>query len=81
MKKIRVSQRKYLLRRIFSYSVATLFVCLVITAVGGIFFYRSLVKKTDWGPTACGVANAIQIKIMNIIYGLIAHWMNDWENH
>jgi len=25
--------------------------------------------------------NALQIKVMNVIYGKVAKWMNDWENY
>ena len=81
IKKQRESSFLYRLRKTISYTVAVLFVCLVLAAVAAIFFYRSIVKHTSYGPLLCGVINAVQIRIMNILYGMIAQKMNDWENH
>lgn len=81
IKKKRESSFLYRLRKTISYTVAVLFVCVVLAAVAAIFFYRSIVKHTSYGPLLCGVINAVQIRIMNILYGMIAQKMNDWENH
>ena len=38
-------------------------------------------KDDEWGPRLCAFANAIQIKIMNYVYGHVAKWLTKWENH
>jgi hypothetical protein len=59
-------------------------VAIVIAIVVGLFIYRGILKTTEWaeyGPKFCALLNAIQIKIMNWIYKIVARKLNDWENH
>lgn len=71
------------LKRLLSFSVLAVFVTIVIAAVIGIFIYRAiLLQKGDQdGPLLCALLNAVQIRVMNVIYTLVARKMNDWENH
>lgn len=71
------------LKRMLSFSVLALFVTLVIIAVIGIFIYRAILiqRGEQDGPLLCALLNAVQIRVMNVIYTLVARKMNDWENH
>lgn len=82
-KKIRTDSTLYKLKKTTSYSVAVVFVGIVMVAVGSIFMYRASLRAQNnkYGNQICAFINAIQIRVMNIIYGKIAAWMNDWENH
>lgn len=82
-KKIRDSSLWYKLKMTTSYSIAGIFVVIVIVSVGGIFLYRGILKHQGVasGVYLCAALNAIQIRVMNIVYGKIAVWMTDWENH
>ena len=61
----------------FSYSCIITFILLVIVAVGAIFVFRKLYKAT----LEAAVLNAVQIKVFNYIYGKVAIFLNDKENH
>ena len=61
----------------FSYSCIITFILLVIVAVGAIFVFRKLYKA----PLEAAVLNAVQIKVFNYIYGKVAIFLNDKENH
>ena len=47
----------------------------------GLFFWRALLRYTNWGPKLVACLNACQIKVMNAIYKIVAVKLNDWENH
>ena len=64
-----------------SAAIITFFIALVIVFVLSIFLYRATMKDDEWGPRLCAFANAIQIKIMNYVYGHVAKWLTKWENH
>ena len=72
-------------RVIFSYSFILVLIFCVIAAVWSIFFLRQILfAELGQGffiKIIPGLLNAIQIKIMNIIYGKLAFILNDWENH
>jgi hypothetical protein len=65
------------------------FILVVIVVVASIFALKlvlSRVKGLTIGSIQlagiiCSLANAVQIQVMNMIYGGIAHKLNDWENH
>lgn len=82
-KKLRTDSLMYKLKKTTSYSVAALFVATVVVAVGGIFLYRASLRAqhNKYGNLICAMINAVQIRVMNIIYGKIAVLMSDWENH
>jgi len=71
------------LKRMLSFSVLAVFVTAVIAAVIGIFIYRAILiqRKEEDGPLLCALLNAVQIKVMNVVYTLVAQKMNNWENH
>mmetsp|Transcript_23742 Transcript_23742/g.3947 ORF Transcript_23742/g.3947 Transcript_23742/m.3947 type:complete len:91 (+) Transcript_23742:526-798(+) len=49
--------------------------------VTGIFIYKASTSSSFFGPISGAILNAIQIRVMNIVYELIAKKLNDWENH
>jgi hypothetical protein len=82
-KKIRNSSLWYKLKMTTSYSIAGIFVVIVVICVGGIFIYRGILKSKGEtsGVYICAGLNAIQIRVMNIVYGKVAELMTNWENH
>ena len=72
-----------LIRQTISYTVATVFIMMVIIAVMELFIYRAILlrEKNENGVIYCALLNAVQIRVMNVIYSLVAAKMNDWENH
>ena len=74
-----------LFRIFLSYSFILVLIFCVIGAVWSIFFIRKLMFQ-EFGQDLVikmipGLLNAIQIKIMNIFYGKLAVFLNNWENH
>jgi hypothetical protein len=63
-----------------SFSIVGMFVVIVLALVLSIFLYRATLSD-EWGPRFCAFLNAMQIKIMNSIYKIVAVKLNDWENH
>ena len=61
-----------------AFSVTLLFVGISISAITGIFVFRSTLNSDL--KKYCGIINAFQIKVLNIIYRYIATWMNNWQN-
>lgn len=74
---------QYTLRKFLGYSAVIGFIFIVFIAVGSIFIFRYLISTLD--PTTSqifgGIANALQIRLMNIPYEKLAIWLNNWENH
>lgn len=70
-------------KKIMSYSFILTLIFVVIGAVISIFLFRAYMLTIDelWGMILPGLLNAIQIKIMNMIYDRLAIFLNDWENH
>lgn len=70
-------------KKILSYSFILTLIFVVIGAVVSIFLFRAYMLSVDevWGMILPGLLNAVQIKIMNIIYDKLAVVLNDWENH
>lgn len=66
--------------RCLSSGIILFFVLLVIAIVFGIFFYRAMLHNV-WGDRLCAFINAVQIKMMNQIYKIVATKLTDWENH
>jgi len=71
------------LKQTVSFYVIIMCVSCVLVAVTGIFIYRALLKKSGEHSAGmvCGLLNAVQIKIMNIVYTKVAVKLNEWENH
>jgi anoctamin-10/anoctamin-7 len=67
-------------KKFFSCSILFFFVTLVLAIVLSIFLYRATLHD-EWGPRFCAFLNAIQIKVMNTIYRVVARKLTDWENH
>jgi hypothetical protein len=61
-----------------AFTVTLLFVGISISAISAIFIFRSTLGS-DF-KKYCGIINAFQIKVLNIIYRYIATWMNNWQN-
>jgi len=66
-----------------SQSVIWTLIVVVILCVVGIMLFRKVLDNLEptLGPTLTGIINAIQIAILNFIYGKTAKLLNDYENH
>jgi anoctamin-10/anoctamin-7 len=81
MKKIsQLTNRQRRFKKCISFNVVAFFILLVIAAVLAIFLYRATLND-EWGPRFCAFLNAVQIKVMNEIYKVVARKLTDWENH
>jgi len=72
---------KKLIRLILSQTVIWTLICVVIASVVSIFFLREALKDQAWGIIVSAIVNAIQIQILNVIYGIVARLLNAFENH
>ena len=83
MKRRRIGKIWYALKKLFSYSIISIFIISVLAMILGIMAARVLLKAliSEVGLILAGVINAIQIRVMNLLYDKIATWLNDWENH
>lgn len=75
---------KRVVRMIFSQSVIWTLIGVVIACVIGIFFFRRALKGNidpSAGNIITSIVNAIQIQILNYIYGQVSRNLNDYENH
>lgn len=74
-----------ILRMVFSQSVVWTLIGVVIASVVGIFFIRIALVRADVSQSAAGIIsaiiNAIQIQILNQIYGRVSFALNEYENH
>lgn len=74
-----------------SYSTAVIlaFIALVVAVVGSIFYLKLVLSQiksltyngTQMGGIIAALANAVQIQVMNLIYGGVAIKLTDYENH
>eukprot|EP01083_Nonionella_stella_P071180 191043_1 len=69
-----------ILRMMFSSSVILTLIACVIAAVAGIFVLKN---RTDDGTALIGISifNAVQIQILNFVYGKVSVWLNSLENY
>mmetsp|Transcript_27800 Transcript_27800/g.27488 ORF Transcript_27800/g.27488 Transcript_27800/m.27488 type:complete len:332 (+) Transcript_27800:75-1070(+) len=81
MKKINENEKHACVKNMLTISMIAFFVSLVIASLIAIFIYRSYNNIDSWGPRVAGLFNAIQIKILNIVYQKISAQLTDWENH
>lgn len=65
---------------LMGYGIIIFFIGLAIAALTAIFMFRDQTRYV-WGQELAGVINAIQIKVLNIIYRIVAKKMTDWENN
>lgn len=77
MKKHRESNLAYRVRKMVSMVVSIIFIAIVVGVEGFIFKLKNSLDA-DAGPYVAGIIFAIQIRILNWIYSLIAVWMNNW---
>jgi len=76
-------------RRAYSLSIISAFIALVVAVVGSIFILKLVLSRikaltyegTQLGGIIAAIANAIQIQVMNIIYGGVAIKLTNYENH
>jgi len=66
-----------------SYIVVFLLICLVVGAVVGIYVMRYQLELRNFpqAQTLCSVVNALQIQLLNALYGFLANEMSERENH
>lgn len=69
-------------KKFLSFSVSIFFVLLVISAVISILSYKNYLNKSGSrnGAMIAGIANSIQIKILNQIYKIVSYKLTEWEN-
>ena len=80
---------EYILRQLKSSIVITICILVVIGAVGSIFLLRIVLTASkslnssgiQLGGIIASLLNAIQISIMNELYGRVAIYLNNYENH
>jgi len=85
------SRREYFLRVFVSAVVIFFFVSLVVASVAAIFTLRIALTTTyskqftvggvQLGAIISSIANAVQIQVMNQVYGMVSLKLNDFENH
>eukprot|EP00457_Paulinella_chromatophora_P002018 gb/GEZN01002021.1/.p1 GENE.gb/GEZN01002021.1/~~gb/GEZN01002021.1/.p1 ORF type:complete len:801 (-),score=112.24 gb/GEZN01002021.1/:233-2635(-) len=70
-------------RKIRSQLTIMTMIMTVIAMVVGLFIFRNflLLWNPAYGGVLAGVLNAFQIQLLNVIYGKVAVWLNDYENH
>lgn len=81
--------RDYAQRVSASTTVVSVLICAVIAIVAGIMVFkiiestnsRFLIGKTNTASTIASLLNAVQIQLMNYIYGTVSVWLNEYENH
>jgi hypothetical protein len=71
-----------IVRFLFSQTVIWGLIAIVLGLVVSIFFLRQILRKLGTaGLILTSIINAVQIQVLNIIYGLVADKLNNWENH
>ena len=72
------------LKKSLSLIVICVFMCIVIVAVGMIFYIRYTLMQSGhkiWAKFVPGFLNFIQITILNILYEKVMTPLNEWENY
>lgn len=85
------SRREYFFRMSISAAIIFFFMSLVIASVVAVFTLRIALTTTyskeftigdvQLGAIISSIANAVQIQVMNEIYGIVSVKLNDFENH
>ena len=65
-------------KRSFGFSITMLFVFSILAMIIGIFIAK---KEHEEYQSFFSLLNAVQIKIMNFVYRIVARKLNDWENY
>jgi len=75
--------RRRVFRLFTSQTVVGTLICVVLACVVSIFVLRTYLsgKNRDLGNYVTAIINAIQIQILNYVYGLVANILNEFENH
>jgi hypothetical protein len=77
--------REKLRRRISSMATISGFIAIVIAIVGSIFLLKLVLSGIPATSSSASIiaslANAVQIQVMNLIYGQVAVRLTDYENH
>lgn len=73
---------KKVIRAFFAQSVVWFLIVVVTGGVVGIFILRRvLINGSDLGKYYAAIINAVMIMVFNILYGMMAGRLNDFENH
>jgi anoctamin-10/anoctamin-7 len=73
-----------IIRALISQVVVWSLICLVLAAVVSIFFLRKTLNAAGLGQGGnliAAVVQAVQIQVLNYVYGLVSEKLNDYENH
>lgn len=84
MKVLEDPNEKRFLKSFVSFLVIFFFMCIVAVSVSMIFYLRYVLKAKGYsklGKTIPAFLNALQIRILNLIYGKVVVILNNWENH
>ena len=83
MKRKRAHETFDRVKNFVSYGVVLLVVVSVIAVIWAIMFLRWTLKEiiSNNGLLVAGAINAIQIRVLNLLYDRLAILLNDWENH
>eukprot|EP00475_Leptophrys_vorax_P017983 TRINITY_DN2456_c0_g1_i2.p1 TRINITY_DN2456_c0_g1~~TRINITY_DN2456_c0_g1_i2.p1 ORF type:complete len:707 (-),score=225.37 TRINITY_DN2456_c0_g1_i2:64-2184(-) len=70
-------------RQLVSQTVIFTYIICVIVCVVGVFLLRGILVSNNVsnGKVWAGIINSVQIQIFNVVYGKIAVWLNNFENH
>lgn len=82
-------RNEYLKRLLQSGVIIGALIALVLALVGGIMYFKIimyltgdlLVNQLQLAGTVASLLNAVQIQVMNFVYGQVSIRVNDWENH
>ncbi len=82
-------RHEFLFRVFVSVNVISFLILIVLLIVAGIFALRIILSHTKsltvggmaLGSTITALINAVQIQVLNAIYGSVAIFLNDYENH
>ena len=83
MKRTQANFTFYKFKNFLSYSVILVIVIVVVAIVWGIMVLRWTLQYAinENRLIVAGILNAVQIRILNLVYDKIATWLNNWENH
>lgn len=70
-------------RMLFSQTVIWTLIGVVIGSVVSIFILRKVLNdwNSAWGSILTAIINAVQIQVLNFVYGKVSRTLNDYENH
>lgn len=83
MKRKRLHETFDRIKNFVSYGIVLIVVVSVLAVIWAVMFLRWTLKEviSENGLLVAGAVNAIQIRVLNLMYDRLAILLNDWENH